>query len=574
MDRAPVGLRIRSKRKGLGLTQAELAKNLDISPSYLNLIEAGKRRIGGALLRNIAAALDVETDALTGRAERRMIAALGEVALEPLLQHIDLSPDLAPDLVGRHPAWARALLTLYRGWRDQTAIASALSDRLNQDPVLGGAIHQLLSHVTAIQSSLEILDDLPELDDVNRQRFREIVAEESHRLSETVPLLAGLFDQSGNVFQAATPGDEVDDFMAQHDAWFPLLERAGDDLCRKVTAFGGTDEASLTAYLHARHAISVARLSAHDALPSGFRNLTRIDAEARQIAFLAYASRSTRRFQLARQIARVEAAAAIEAELADPLLTSDAARTRARRALASYVAGVMIFPYETFLRAAEGYRYDIEVLCQHFDASYEQIGHRLVTLRNPDVRGVPFAFLRADPAGFMTKRFPLPGLPLLRGGHACPLWAIFNSYQTPGRTVRRLVEFPNRRAVSDDRASRDQAAGIISRGTVPPLGDAGMRRAACPSDRLRRRHGSFADASGDPRRTELPYVPALGLPLPQRRADRRFRHDAAIALSGSPVRSGTGALAHSQYHSSTPDRDARTRLRSTACWSAASRKCR
>jgi len=66
-----------------------------------------------------------------------------------------------------------------------------------------------------------------------------------------------------------------------------------------------------------------------------------------------------------------------------------------------------------------------------------------LTLRAPDRPGVAFAFLRSDPAGFITKRFPLPGLPLLRAGHACPLWPIFNSYQTPGRTVRRLVEFPD-----------------------------------------------------------------------------------------------------------------------------------
>ncbi len=443
MDRAPVGFRIRSKRKALGLTQAELAKRLEISPSYLNLIEANKRQIGGALLQKIAALLDVGTDALTGRAELRMIADLREVALEPLLQHIDLSPDLAPDLVGRHPDWTRALLTLYRAWRDQTAIANALSDRLNQDPVLGNAIHQMLSHVTAIRSSLEILDDVPELDDVHRRRFHEIISMESHRLSETTPLLAGLFDQSAKVFHAATPADEVDDFMLQHNAWFPVLEQAGDEIRQRLVRYGGTDEASLTEYLHSKHATTVARLSSEGPKPGGFRNLTRFDSEASQVAFLANAPRSTRRFQLARQIARVEAAAAIESQLEDPLLTSDTARDRARSAPSSYVAGVLVFPYEQFLRLVADCRYDIEIVGQHYDASYEQVCHRLVTLRNPDLPGVPFAFLRSDPAGFITKRFPLPGLPLVRGGHACPLWAIFNSYQTPSRTIRRLVEFPN-----------------------------------------------------------------------------------------------------------------------------------
>jgi len=416
MDRALVGFRIRSARKALGLTQAELAKRLDISPSYLNLIEANKRRIGGALLKRIGALLGVETDDLTGRAERRMIADLREVALEPLLRHIGLSPDRASDLVQRYPAWTRALLTLYRAWRDQTAIANALSDRLNQDSALGNAMHQMLSHVTAILSSSEILDDVPDLDDAQRRRFREIISMESHRLAETAPLLAGLFDQSGNVFKAATPADEVDDFMLQHNAWFPALEQAGDDIRRRVVRHGGTDEASLTEYLRSKHGTTVARLSSDGPAPGGFRNFTRFDPETNQVAFLANAPRSTRRFQLAGRIARVDAAAAIESQLQDPLLTSDTARDRARHALSSYVAGVLVFPYEPFLRRVTECRYDIEILCQRYDASYEQVCHRLITLRDPQRPGVPFAFLRSDPAGLMSK---------------------------PSRTIRRLVEFPN-----------------------------------------------------------------------------------------------------------------------------------
>jgi len=443
MVRAPIGFRIRSERKALGLTQAELAKRAEISPSYLNLIEANKREIGGALLHKIAALLEMDTDALTGRAERRMLADLHEVALEPLLHHIHLSPERATELVGRHPEWARALLTLYREWRDQAAIATALSDRLNQDPVLGDALHQVLSHVTAIRSSSEILDDVPELDDRERRRFREIITTESRRLSDTLPSLAGLFDQSGNVFQAATPAEEVDDFMLQHNVWFPVLEQAGEEIRQAVNPYGSADEGSLAEYVRANLATTVTRLSSDRPKRGSFRNLVSYDNDARQLTFLANAPSSTRRFQLARHIAEVKADDAIQTLLADPLLTSDAARDRSRHVLSSYVAGVIVFPYEEFLRLAAACRYDIEVLSQRFDASYEQVCHRLITLRNPERAGVPFAFLRADPAGFMTKRFPLPSLPLLRNGHACPLWALFNAFQAPGRTIRKLVEFPD-----------------------------------------------------------------------------------------------------------------------------------
>ncbi|MCP5364266.1 MAG: DUF2083 domain-containing protein [Hyphomicrobiales bacterium] len=443
MVRAPIGFRIRSERKALGLTQAELAKRAEISPSYLNLIEANKREIGGALLHKIAALLELDSDALTGRAERRLIADLNEVALEPLLHRLDLAPERAADLVGRHPQWARALLTLYRAWRDQSEIAKALSDRLNQDTVLGQAFHQMLSHVTAIRSSSEILDDVTELDDRDRLQFRQVISAESRRLSEAVPSLAGLLDQSAQIFQAATPVDEVEDFMLQHNAWFPALEQAGDAIRRDVMPFGGVVEGSLAQFVQAKLATTITRLSPDGSQHSCFRNLTRVDPDARQITFLASTPSSTRRFQLARYIAGINAADVIETLLADPLLTSDAARKRARHVLSSYVAGVIIFPYEDFLSSASACRYDIEVLSQRFDASYEQVCHRLITLRNPSLMGIPFAFLSADPAGFLTKRFPLPGLPVLSHGHACPLWAIFNACQSPERTIRTLAEFPD-----------------------------------------------------------------------------------------------------------------------------------
>ncbi len=76
-----------------------------------------------------------------------------------------------------------------------------------------------------------------------------------------------------------------------------------------------------------------------------------------------------------------------------------------------------------FLADAEAQRYDIETLRQLYTASFEQVAHRLVSLRKPGEPGLPFGFLRSDAAGRLTKHFPLPGLPLPSSGHACPRWA-------------------------------------------------------------------------------------------------------------------------------------------------------
>jgi len=40
-----IGYKIKSKRRKLGISQANMANILSISPSYLNLIESGKRKI-------------------------------------------------------------------------------------------------------------------------------------------------------------------------------------------------------------------------------------------------------------------------------------------------------------------------------------------------------------------------------------------------------------------------------------------------------------------------------------------------------------------------------------------------
>ena len=54
--RGPIGIKISSRRKALAISQAELARRAGISASYLNLIEANKRDVGGALLKRLAAA--------------------------------------------------------------------------------------------------------------------------------------------------------------------------------------------------------------------------------------------------------------------------------------------------------------------------------------------------------------------------------------------------------------------------------------------------------------------------------------------------------------------------------------
>ena len=45
-----LGFKIKTARRKLNISQGDLSKKLDISASYLNLIESGKRKVSADLL--------------------------------------------------------------------------------------------------------------------------------------------------------------------------------------------------------------------------------------------------------------------------------------------------------------------------------------------------------------------------------------------------------------------------------------------------------------------------------------------------------------------------------------------
>ncbi len=57
-----VGREIRKTRQALGLTQAEVAERLGVSPSYISAIEAGRRNLTLGQLANIANAMRLGID--------------------------------------------------------------------------------------------------------------------------------------------------------------------------------------------------------------------------------------------------------------------------------------------------------------------------------------------------------------------------------------------------------------------------------------------------------------------------------------------------------------------------------
>ncbi|EDT73979.1 helix-turn-helix domain-containing protein [Clostridium butyricum] len=61
-----IGARIRTSRKKANLTQAELAKLIDVSPSSIRMYETNKRNVSLEILKKISTALNISISDLIG----------------------------------------------------------------------------------------------------------------------------------------------------------------------------------------------------------------------------------------------------------------------------------------------------------------------------------------------------------------------------------------------------------------------------------------------------------------------------------------------------------------------------
>ncbi len=466
MQRAPlIGHRIRSIRRENGHTQVALAKAAGISAAYLNLIEHNRRAIGGATLLRLAEALEVQPSELTGSEENRVLADLNELSSDPLFADTALQKNDLTTILGVAPNAANAMVTLYRAYRAATDRIDLLSERLSHDPFLSHAAHSVVSHITSIRSFAEILQDYEDLSIEQRKKFTNSLAKESGRLSNAASEVFGFLESRDTGRQTASAADEVDDLIYDYGNYFVPLEERAKAIFPKIARNDSVFLADLIRYLERTHNIQIKRLDPDELGAERFI----WDRKKGILSLSKSLPHSSSRFETARLVARLEARDEVEDIVRSTRLTSDASRQRAREALYSYCASALIFPYEQFLKTAVEARYDIEIMKQLYASSWEQICHRLTTLRRPEHEGIPFHLLRTDIAGNVSKRFSASGLQLPRYGGACPRWAVHHALLTPGNVVTQLVKTPDNatylfiaRTVSKGRGGFHRPRGVYS----------------------------------------------------------------------------------------------------------------
>lgn len=223
------GSRIRERRVMIGLKQSELAQRADISPSYLNLIEHNRRRIGGKLLVDIAGALGVEPTSLTEGAETALLANLREAATNTDLTDTELAR--VEEFAGRFPGWAALLAENQRKVESLQRSVEALTDRLTHDPHLAASLHEMLSTVTAIRSAASILAEPGDIEPEWQRRFNRNIYEDSARLADTSRSLAKYLEESDSeASETNAPQDEVDAVFQKTGFSIPALEQAEADV--------------------------------------------------------------------------------------------------------------------------------------------------------------------------------------------------------------------------------------------------------------------------------------------------------------------------------------------------------
>lgn len=121
-----VGPTLKRLRRDLGLTQEAMAADLNVSSSYIALLEGNHRPLSAELLVRLASTYKLDVSVLSGRGVAENEARIRAVLADPLLADIELPSLEAADLATNFPGVMEALLRLHTAYREEQL---ALADR-------------------------------------------------------------------------------------------------------------------------------------------------------------------------------------------------------------------------------------------------------------------------------------------------------------------------------------------------------------------------------------------------------------------------------------------------------------
>ena len=372
-----IGPKIKAFRRQLGIQANKLAEQLNISPSYLNLIESGKRKIDGNLLIKISKELRVDLSDLTSKSDINLENDISELLDDQLFEDLDILGPEVKDLVNSNPKIAKALIKLGDNYKQKD--------------------HEIVNKVENISGKM--------------------------------------IDSRKNSF----PGEVVSDFLQENKNYFPKLEKFADKIFEKIQTNKRTRYMSICEFLRKEYSIIV-----KDIIPEEGKPFSKIYNEKNKELLLSdYVSLETKKLYAAAQIAQEGALKEINEYLSKFSFPSEESKKLTKVALLNYCGAAILMPYKLFHEECRKQKYDLELLQNTFATSFEQVAHRVTCLQDPNMPGIPFHMLRADIAGNISKRFSLSGIEIPRYGGACPRWNIYSAFTTPGKIHAAVSKMSN-----------------------------------------------------------------------------------------------------------------------------------
>ena len=190
-----IGPKIKAFRRQLGLQANKLSEDLGISPSYLNLIESGKRKIDGDLLLKVCDKLNIQLSDLTSKSDINLENTISEILDDKLFEDLDILGPEVKDLVGTNPKIGRALV-----------------------------------------------------------RLGDILKKKDHELINKIEKISGkIVDNRKNSF----PGEVISDFLQENKNYFPKLEEFANKVFDKIQKNNRTRYIALCEYLKKEYSITV-----------------------------------------------------------------------------------------------------------------------------------------------------------------------------------------------------------------------------------------------------------------------------------------------------------------------------
>ena len=232
------------------------------------------------------------------------------------------------------------------------------------------------------------------------------------------------------------PNEEARDFFDEHANHFPELETAAEAIAAELGASPHEMNHAVAERLRRAHGLTVTVQPLAGAL-------RRYNPATRSLALSEALPRESRGFQMAFQLALLEVREPVDAIVQAAAPSSAEAAMLIRIGLLNYVAAALLMPYAPFRASAQALRHDVTALAARFGVSYEQACQRLSSLQRPGARGVPFFFVRVDPAGNVSKRFSAAGFPFARYGGSCPRWVVHTAFARPGEVQVQIAELPD-----------------------------------------------------------------------------------------------------------------------------------